>query len=57
MHPCPGNWVAIGCAVIYIMLGLPTHLVQELDVGTVCSNFKSHHVMFFLSFYTNYDQE
>ena len=31
MHPGPGNWVSIGC----IMPGLPTHLVQELNVGTV----------------------
>ena len=34
MHPCPGNWVAIGCVVMY-HAGLPTHLVQELNVSTV----------------------
>ena len=34
MHPCSGNWVAIGCAVVYYT-GLPMHLVQELNVGTV----------------------
>ena len=34
MHPCPGNWVAIGCAVA-IMPGLPLHLVQELNVDIV----------------------
>ena len=30
MHPCPGNWVEIGRAVII----MPRHLVQELYVGT-----------------------
>ena len=34
MHPCPGNWVAIGHAVVYFAQA-PTHLVQELNVGTV----------------------
>ena len=29
MHPCPGNWLAIGCAVVYYAR-LPTYLVQEL---------------------------
>ena len=30
MHASQGNWVAIGHTV-----GTPTHLVQELNVGTV----------------------
>ena len=34
MHPCPGNWVAIRHAVVYYAWA-PTHLVQELNVGTV----------------------
>ena len=35
MHPCPGNWVAIGGSFANNMAGLPTHLVQELNGGTV----------------------
>ena len=34
MHPCPGNWVAIRHAVVYYARA-PTHLVQDLNVGTV----------------------
>ena len=34
MHPCTGNWVAIGHAVVYYARQ-PTHLVQELNVSTV----------------------
>ena len=34
LQPCPGNWVAIERAVVYYA-GLPTHLVQELNVSTV----------------------
>ena len=34
MHPCPGNLVTIGRAVVYYP-GLATQLVQELNVGTV----------------------
>ena len=34
MHPCQGNWVEIGCAVVYCA-GPPTHLVQEFNVGIV----------------------
>ena len=34
LHPCPGNWVAIGRAVVYNR-GLPPHLAHELHVGTV----------------------
>ena len=34
MHPCPGNWVAIGMRS-HILPRPPTHLVQELNVGTV----------------------
>ena len=34
MHPCLGNWVAIGHQVIY-NAWMPTHLVQELNAGTV----------------------
>ena len=33
MHPWPGKCLAIGSC---IMPGLPTHIVQELNVGTVC---------------------
>ena len=35
MHPCPGNWVAIGPRP-------PTHLVKELNVGTVCPDKITH---------------
>ena len=35
MHPCPGNWWRSGVRSC-IVPGLPTHLVQELNVGTVC---------------------
>ena len=38
MYPCPGNWVAIEHTVVYYA-GLPTHLVQELNVGTVRYNY------------------
>ena len=34
MHTWPGNWVAIGCEVVYDAW-LPMHLVQELNIGTV----------------------
>ena len=34
MHPYPGNWVATVVRSC-IMPGLPMHLVQELNVGTV----------------------
>ena len=34
MHPCPGSRMAFGGAVVY-SVELPTHLVQELNVGTV----------------------
>ena len=34
MHPCPGNWLAIGRAVVY-HAELLTHLVQESKVGTI----------------------
>ena len=33
MHPCPGNWMAIGHAVVHCELQ-PTHIAQELHVGT-----------------------
>ena len=38
MHPSPGTWMAIGCAVVFLP-GLPPHLVQELNVGTVQAVF------------------
>ena len=38
MHPCPGNWVAIGRVVVFFAR-LPMHLVQELNVGTVSHAF------------------
>ena len=38
MHPSPGNWVSIGC----ILPALPTHLVQELNVGTVVLHSTYH---------------
>ena len=41
MHKCPGDWVAIGRVVKYYA-GLPTHLVQELYVGTAQSSQKIH---------------
>ena len=34
MHPYPGNWVAIDVGLC-IIPRLPTHLVQELNVGSV----------------------
>ena len=34
-HPCPGNLVAIRCAVV-CYARLPMHLVQEFNAGTVC---------------------
>ena len=34
VHPCHGNWVAIEHTVVYYARQ-PTHLVQELNVGTV----------------------
>ena len=34
MHPCLEYWVTIGREVVFLP-GLPTHLVQELNVGTV----------------------
>ena len=37
-HPCEESWEAIRCAVVY-MPGLPTHLVQKLNTGTVLSSF------------------
>ena len=40
MHSCPGNWVAIWHAVDGVITGLPTNLVQELNVGTVTSRLK-----------------
>ena len=33
MHSCQGNWVS--AVQSCIMPGMPTHLVQELNVGTV----------------------
>ena len=34
MHPCPGNWVAIGYAVVDYARAL-TLIVQDLNIGTV----------------------
>ena len=42
MHPFPGNWVAIESGVqLCIMYGLPTHLLQKLNVGTVLNSYMS----------------
>ena len=47
MHPCPEHRVAIRRTVVFYIPGLPTHLVQELKVGTVDASlfhvFSSHH--------------
>ena len=40
MHPCPGNLLAIRHAVVDCAR-LPTHLVQELIVGTVRAFFNA----------------
>ena len=40
MHPWLEKWVAIGFVVVYYT-GMPTHLVQELNVGTVVVEDKS----------------
>ena len=40
MHPCQGNWVTIGRAVVYYDQAA-THLVQELNVGTVVGQVES----------------
>ena len=34
MHPCPGNFVAIGHAVVFYAR-LSTHLVQQLNAATL----------------------
>ena len=47
MQPCQGNWVTIGRACI--MPRLPTHLVQELNAGTVV--YIPHHA--FLGYLTS----
>ena len=41
MHPIQGKWVAIGRAVVF-MFGLATHLVQEVNVGTVPEEFEQY---------------
>ena len=35
MHLYPGNWLAIGRAVVYYAWAAPANLVEELHVGTV----------------------
>ena len=36
-HPCPGNWVPTGWAVVYYAHAA-TYIVQELNAGTVYVN-------------------
>ena len=51
MHPCLRSCVAIGRAVVFYVR-MPTHFVQELNVGTVGASFgeriSQSHMLWFL---------
>ena len=41
MHPFLGNWVRQSSVRSCIMPGIPTHLVQDLSVGSVNADFQA----------------
>ena len=43
MHSCPGNWVRRSGVRSCIVPGLPTHLEQQLNIGTVGMNAELTH--------------
>ena len=46
LHPCPENLVAKGRAVVYYAWAALTHIVQELNVGTIVSSISVRAIVF-----------